>query len=158
MVALFVIWEAASNVLAIPRYLVPKPSEIFGAMVSERQVLINHGRLTAIEMLAGFAVGSIFSMAFGLLVVYWAPAKRFLMPYMIVIKTMPKVALAPARARQPWLASHRSIDASALKGSDRLLVNSSRRRKGRFQSVVWVRHPHHGWKSTLTAASERMLG
>src|SRR5438874_4409616 len=95
LVALFVIWEVASNVLAIPRYLAPKPSEIFAAIVSERQFLINHGRLTAIEMLAGFAFGSLFSMAFGLLVVYWAPAKRFFLPYMIVIKTMPKVALAP---------------------------------------------------------------
>lgn len=95
MLALFVIWEVASNVLAIPRYLAPKPSEIFAAMVSERQFLIHHGRVTAIEMLAGFAVSSLFSIAFGLLVVYWAPAKRLFMPYMIVIKTMPKVALAP---------------------------------------------------------------
>jgi NitT/TauT family transport system permease protein len=95
LAALLLVWEVASIVMAIPRYLAPRPSEIFAAIVSERQALLNHGRITAIEMLAGFALGSLFSMAFGLLVVYWAPAKRLFMPYMIVIKTMPKVALAP---------------------------------------------------------------
>lgn len=95
MVVLFLIWEVVSNFLAIPRYLAPKPSEIFSAIVSERQFLLNHGRLTAIETLAGFAAGSLFSIAFGLLAVYWAPAKRLFIPYMVVLKTMPKVALAP---------------------------------------------------------------
>jgi NitT/TauT family transport system permease protein len=95
LVTLFAIWEGVAIWLAVPRYLVPRPSEIFAAVVSERQFLLKHGWITAVEMLAGFALGSLFSVAFGLLVVYWPPAKRLIMPYMVVIKTMPKVALAP---------------------------------------------------------------
>jgi NitT/TauT family transport system permease protein len=95
LIALFGIWEAVAIWLAVPRYLVPRPSEIFTAVVSERQFLLKHGWITAIEMLSGFALGALFSVAFGLLVVYWPPAKRLIMPYMVVIKTMPKVALAP---------------------------------------------------------------
>ena len=93
--ALLGLWELASHLLAIPRYLVPKPSEIAVAMVGERQALLNHGRLTALAMLAGFSLGAAFSIAFGLLVVYWPPAKRLLMPYMVLLKATPKVALAP---------------------------------------------------------------
>jgi NitT/TauT family transport system permease protein len=95
LIVVFGGWEILATVLAIPRYLAPKPSEIFLAMVTESRFLLNHGRITAIEMLSGFALGSIFSIAFGLMVVYWPPAKKVIMPYMIVIKTMPKVALAP---------------------------------------------------------------
>jgi NitT/TauT family transport system permease protein len=95
LAALLGFWELASYLLSIPRYLVPRPSEIGAAIVAERQALLNHGRLTAIEMLAGFALGSAFSLAFGLLVVYWPPAKRLFMPYMVVLKATPKVALAP---------------------------------------------------------------
>jgi NitT/TauT family transport system permease protein len=93
--ALLGLWELASSLFAIPRYLVPRPSEIAAAIVAERQALLSHGRLTAIEMLAGFALGSAFSLAFGLLVVYWPPAQRLFMPYMVVLKATPKVALAP---------------------------------------------------------------
>jgi NitT/TauT family transport system permease protein len=95
VVILFGVWEGATRVLRIPEYLIPAPSAIFAATVSQSNLLVRNGQLTLIETLAGFTLGSLFSITFGLLVVYWAPAKRVFMPYMVVIQTMPKVALAP---------------------------------------------------------------
>jgi NitT/TauT family transport system permease protein len=94
-VALFSLWELMTRVLTIPAYLVPAPSSILSALVDQRTLLLRNSQITIIETLAGFFIGSLFSIAFGLLVVFWAPAKKLFMPYMVVIQTMPKVALAP---------------------------------------------------------------
>jgi NitT/TauT family transport system permease protein len=91
----FLIWEAVTRLLSVPPYLLPKPTEIFSAMADQRLQLLYHLRVTAVEALAGFMIGSLFSIAFGLLVVYRPLAKQMFMPYMVVIQTMPKVALAP---------------------------------------------------------------
>jgi NitT/TauT family transport system permease protein len=94
-IVVLALWEGISRGLAVPAYLVPSPSAILGALVEQRLVLLHHTRLTVVETLGGFVVGSLFSIAFGLLVVHWPFAKAVVMPYMIVIQTTPKVALAP---------------------------------------------------------------
>jgi NitT/TauT family transport system permease protein len=95
LAALFAIWEVVVTVISVPTYLVPAPSDVFTAMLAQSGRLFSAAQITLTEMVSGFLFGSLFSISFGLLVVYWAPAKTLLMPYMVMLHAIPKVALAP---------------------------------------------------------------
>jgi NitT/TauT family transport system permease protein len=87
--------EPLLSALKVPGYLLPRPTQILAALVDQRALLWMHLQVTAIEAFGGFVVGSLFSIGFGFLVVYSPVVKAAVMPYMVLIQTMPKIALAP---------------------------------------------------------------
>ena len=54
-----------------------------------------HLRVTLIEMLSGFAIGSLCGLLSGMLITEFGRLGRLLYPYLIAIQSLPKVAIAP---------------------------------------------------------------
>lgn len=54
-----------------------------------------HLRVTLTEMLSGFAIGSLFGLAGGVLITEFGRLGRLLYPYLIAVQSLPKVAVAP---------------------------------------------------------------
>jgi NitT/TauT family transport system permease protein len=89
--------ETAVRVLRVEPYVLPPPSAIAVALW---QGILGGSYLSALgvtmtEVFAGFFLGSFFGIALGMLMVNVRIAERILLPYVVALQTVPKVAIAP---------------------------------------------------------------
>jgi NitT/TauT family transport system permease protein len=94
-VAALALWEGLVRVLAVPRFVLPPPSLIAGALVADfpqlLQALGETVKLTLLAFAASFAGG----LALAILFVQSRAIERSLLPYAIVLQVTPIVAIAP---------------------------------------------------------------
>jgi NitT/TauT family transport system permease protein len=88
-------WQAASMVYKIPSWLIPSPSDIFNATREFFGVLPYHTLATTLVTLAGFAAAAVFGFALALPLTAWPFFKRTVYPFLLVLQSMPKIAIAP---------------------------------------------------------------
>lgn len=86
----------------VPDYVLPAPHAIAAALwagfltpLAARSGFYVHILTTAAEALTAFVVGSLLGIAMGAAVVQWPFARRLILPYVIGLQSVPKVALAP---------------------------------------------------------------
>jgi NitT/TauT family transport system permease protein len=100
-VALLVIfltaWEWGPGLLGIPPFIVPPASMVYQEFIRMLTVnhLMFHAGVTAIEVLAGFALGSLLGAVFGYVLGISPVAEFALSPYILALQIAPKVAFAP---------------------------------------------------------------
>ena len=105
-VALFIvfllIWEFGVRIAEIRALILPPPSAILQALVKgltvspfARDSYILHTLVTASEALLGLAIGATAGVAVGVAVAQSRRVERLLLPYILAIQSLPKVALAP---------------------------------------------------------------
>lgn len=95
MLLLILLWEVYVRVAHVPAYLVPAPSAILTRMLTSRAVLMKHGWVTLIEVLAGFAGGIIMGGILAIAIVYSPLVERTLYPLIVASQAVPKIAIAP---------------------------------------------------------------
>jgi NitT/TauT family transport system permease protein len=97
LAALLLAWEVACRTLHVPALVLPPPSAIATALWKglASGYFWPHLRATAIELLLGLAAGCIVGFAAGVALAENAFARRLLMPYVVTIQVIPKLALAP---------------------------------------------------------------
>lgn len=97
LVALLLGWEAAAVWLAWPELIMPAPTVIGKTLWSGllSGYFWPHIGQTALEVVAGLALGGAFGFVCGVLLGESALCRRVLMPYMVASQVMPKLALAP---------------------------------------------------------------
>ena len=93
--ALFVIWELACRYGGIPRWLLPAPSLIISEMWAAREALPGHIWVTLVEVLAGFFVAVAVGVPLSVLIVLSPFVRRVTYPVLVMLQSVPKVALAP---------------------------------------------------------------
>lgn len=86
----------------IPSYVLPAPHEVINALVAgfakpldSRAGFYLHITTTLIEALAAFIGGSILGIAMGAAVIQFPVARKLVLPYVVGLQSVPKVALAP---------------------------------------------------------------
>jgi NitT/TauT family transport system permease protein len=90
-----VIWEGAVWVLSIQRFLLPAPSVIAEAFVTNLARLTHIGWFTTKEALGGFAIGCTAGILVALATARWTAASETLMPFAIAANSVPIIAFAP---------------------------------------------------------------
>ncbi len=102
VVVLLASLEFGTRFFAVPRYIVPPPSAVFDALVrgfstplTARDGYYIHLGTTLLEALLGFTIGSVFGIGVGATVNHVPIVKRILVPYLIAIQSLPKIAIAP---------------------------------------------------------------
>lgn len=89
------LWQGAVTALGIPRFLLPGPLAVAGAVAEGWAALARAAAITLAETAAGFALGAgtgvLLALAMGLL----APLRRALMPVLAFSQTVPVFAFAP---------------------------------------------------------------
>ena len=99
--ALFVLflaaWEWGPGLLGIPTYIIPSLSEVAREAVRMWQVshVLMHTGVTAGEVLAGFALGSLLGAFIGYVLGMSPATEVALSPYILALQIAPKVAFAP---------------------------------------------------------------
>ena len=97
LVAFLIAWEWGPGLFDIPTFIVPPLSMVAQEAVRMWQVnhLLMHTGVTAGEVLAGFALGSLLGAFIGYLLGMSPATELALSPYILALQIAPKVAFAP---------------------------------------------------------------
>ena len=88
-------WELAVRALDVPRFLVPPPSAVLAALITDLAVLAGSTVTTARGALFGFFLSATVGTGAGLVLSLSKTLERSLYPYALFLQTVPIVAIAP---------------------------------------------------------------
>lgn len=94
-VAFLILWQLSTSLLKIPRYILPSPSDLIAASQRISDTFATDLFITSVESISGFALGSIGAFVLALSFARCEILQRSFMPYVIAMKTVPIVAIAP---------------------------------------------------------------
>ena len=119
-------WEALVRLFDIPAFILPRPTNVFLALYrgTVSTMYIEHLRVTLLETLIGFAVGSGLALALGTIVALSRRTEYFLYPFIVMFQAMPTVALAPIIIVWFGLGLTSKVVTAALVAFFPLLVNT----------------------------------
>jgi len=89
------LWELAVRLTHVPRYIIPTPSEIASEFATHPVLLLNSAWVTFGETITGFALGTLVGVTLALLIASSPAAEAVIMPTVLTIQSVPKVAVAP---------------------------------------------------------------
>ena len=106
LVVLFLVWDGAIRLLSIPPYLLPGPMAALTALRDNAGLIGAAARFTIACTLAGMAISVTIAILLALVFLLSDSLSRALMPLIIVIRTVPMIAVAPLIiiifGRGPW--------------------------------------------------------
>jgi len=89
------IWEMTSRAGLVAQYILPSPSVIAKELYVQRDLLLAHTYVTALEILLGFALAVFLGVGLAVLLVYVPVFEPIIYPWLVVSQVIPKVAIAP---------------------------------------------------------------
>jgi ABC-type nitrate/sulfonate/bicarbonate transport system permease component len=95
LIALVGIWEAAVRLTDTPRWMLPAPTDVFRAFRDDRGMLLEHTRVTLVEVLVGFGIALVAGLLAGIAIDSSRIVERAVYPLLIASQTIPMVVLAP---------------------------------------------------------------
>jgi len=97
LLSLVVLWEVCAHFCIIDPFITSSPSRIFNTICSlyENGTLFYHVGITLMETIIGFVIAVV--VGYLIAVLLWASdgARRVLEPYIVVLNSLPKIALGP---------------------------------------------------------------
>lgn len=97
LTAIFGLWEIFASLKILDPFIFSQPSRIFKTMIMlyQQGVLMEHITVTCIETIVGFILGT--ALGTILAIVFWWSSfiSRVLEPYLIILNSLPKIALGP---------------------------------------------------------------
>ena len=93
--ALLLIWQVVPPLLRIREYLLPGPVAVVRAALNFSIPWHAHIWITTLEILGGFALAGLGGVALGVAIAWSETTARALVPFLVVVNTLPKVAVAP---------------------------------------------------------------
>ena len=95
IIAVVALWEAGTQLFAVPAFLLPPPSAIAASMVKNAGLLAAGAWVTTLEILLGFLLSIAVGIPLALMIFLWPAFSRAVLPLLISSQAMPKVAVAP---------------------------------------------------------------
>lgn len=96
-------WYGLTQAFNIPRYVLPPPTDIGEVFANEPKLLVDNFVVTLLEVLLGFVLANLISIAIALLVSIKRGSQHYVLPLAVVLKTVPIIAIAPLLIL--WLGS-----------------------------------------------------
>ena len=94
-VALIVLWQLAVSLSGIREYLLPAPLSVWNAMWDGEIAWAQHLWATTWEIIGAFVMAAVVGVALGVAIA-WSPLlANALVPFLVFVNTLPKVAIAP---------------------------------------------------------------
>ena len=92
---ILIAWEVITPLTGISELILPKPSVIAITIVEEWGKLIKHTQVTLLESVYGFVLGIAVGVPLAIGIFSWTFFERAVYPILVILNTVPKVALAP---------------------------------------------------------------
>ncbi|WP_322063150.1 ABC transporter permease [Paraburkholderia sp. J63] len=96
-VLFLIVWQWGPTALGIPEFVLPRLSSTFSEALRmfETENLMMHAGVTALEVIAGFVLGSALGVTIGVMLGLSPTTETVLSPYILALQIAPKVAFAP---------------------------------------------------------------
>src|SRR3989337_1105760 len=95
IVALFVLWQLAVDLLQVKEYILPSPLAALKALDRPSYQWPANFLITMYAVLGAFVLSAVLGVALAVLIVWDRLLLRTVMPVLVVFNTLPKIALAP---------------------------------------------------------------
>jgi len=95
LTVLVAIWQGIVWIAQTPHYILPGPGRVFTALIENADVIASHAVYTFSEILLGLIIGTCLGILSALIMTQFAPARRWLLPVLVVSQALPVFALAP---------------------------------------------------------------
>ena len=95
LAGLLVAWQALVWLSGAPPYLLPDPLRVLGAFRDRFDLIAEHTFTTVAEIGLGLVLGVAIGSASALTLAYFRPARRWLMPVLVMSQAVPVFAIAP---------------------------------------------------------------
>jgi NitT/TauT family transport system permease protein len=93
--AFFVFWEHSIDWFSIPRYILPKPSEIVTKAWADWPILMWYTWVTGTETVIGYVVALVIAVPLGLAIAFSRVLRATIYPSFVSLEMTPKIAFAP---------------------------------------------------------------
>jgi NitT/TauT family transport system permease protein len=94
-VMVLMVWEFVCRFYAVPKVILPAPSEVWRVLSFGLPLILPHAVPTTLEALAGFTIAGVMGIALASAITYSRLLREALYPNMVVFQLIPKIALAP---------------------------------------------------------------
>lgn len=95
ILALLAVWHAAYELVGRQPYLLPSPVQTLAVLVGKGDLVLRHAAVTFLEILLGLAAGTVLGAGSALVLAAFRPARRWLMPVLVISQAIPVFAIAP---------------------------------------------------------------
>ena len=89
------LWAISVSVFTIPSYILPTPQQVAAAAFGSEIAWSIHIWTTTVEIIGGFLLSAIAGVLLGVVIAWSTIAERTLVPFLVFVNTLPKVAVAP---------------------------------------------------------------
>lgn len=127
LVAVAIVGGAELLIIAfeVPHYVLPRPSQIGAALVSEWGFLQPHLLVTLYELGVGFAIGASIGFVLAAVITQFPFVEKIVTPYILLLVTTPMLALVPLLILRFGFGSEPRIIAVALASGPMVMINSA---------------------------------
>jgi NitT/TauT family transport system permease protein len=91
------VWELLPRLGLVSTIILPPVTEVWSGLVElvGQETFPRHLRVTLVEMLFGFAIGTIVGFSVGVALGVWEAVKKSVYPLVVAFQSLPKIVLAP---------------------------------------------------------------
>jgi NitT/TauT family transport system permease protein len=117
--------ELLLYIFKVPQYVLPRPSLIAVALVTEFPNFWPHLLVTIKELLVGFAIGGSIGFVLAAVITQFPFVEKVVTPYILLLVTTPMLALVPLLILRFGFGSEPRIIAVALASGPMVMINSA---------------------------------
>ena len=117
--------EVLLTLFQVPQYVLPKPSEIAVALVTDFHLIAPHLGHTLIELLSGFAIGATVGLILAAVITQFPFVEKIVTPYILLLVTTPMLALVPLLILRFGFGYEPRIIAVALASGPMVMINAA---------------------------------
>jgi len=117
--------ELLLRVFDVPQYILPRPSQIALALVTEWRFIWPHLLATLAELLIGFAIGASIGFVLAAVITQFPFVEKIVTPYILLLVTTPMLALVPLLILRFGFGMEPRVIAVALASGPMVMINSA---------------------------------
>jgi NitT/TauT family transport system permease protein len=117
--------EAALSIFQVPQYIMPAPSLIGQALVTDFPFILPHLGHTLVELFSGFAIGAIVGLVLAAVITQFPFVEKIVTPYILLLVTTPMLALVPLLILRFGFGYTPRIIAVALAAGPMVMINAA---------------------------------
>lgn len=95
LLGLVALWQCVVWTSGVPEFILPPPYQVLAAWLEHAPLLLRHTITTASEIILGFCAGTLLGVLSALVMIRFQPARRWLLPVLVISQALPVFALAP---------------------------------------------------------------
>ena len=117
--------ELLLRIFEVPQYILPTPSQIAAALVTEWPFIWPHLLVTLTELLIGFAIGASIGFVLAAVITQFPFVEKVVTPYILLLVTTPMLALVPLLITKLGFGIAPRVIAVALATGPMVMINSA---------------------------------